>query len=594
MAKIALQYNQIQKANEWLITSVNYNLTNQQQKQKSFELLGEINYKNDRFGLAKMAYDSITNVIKTNPQFEQITLRKKWLATIEQEMNAYQKEDSLQYIYSLPVALQKEYAEKWNKNIIAKSNSLKTIFNDKISVLNNLNYISTTASNNNVNQLNKNSGTDFYFENNATITQGKQNFIQKWGERPNVDMWRRKTSTAIVNKLSKQLTQNINTDTSLKKIENIKSEVDTNSIKLIENNAEYKASEIKWNNAALTVAQTFLLKLNDFNKAKEIYYKIIQKNIDPITTERALLDLASQYLHDGKKSISDSIINIVTNQYPNGSYVKKKEAQVHEKNKNKEVENKYKDAYFLSQIGDWVELEKILPNTNAILRNTRWSTPFEFVKVKMYAQQKQDDKAIVILDSIILKNKNDLIRDKAKNILFDIKNRKDTERYLSTLQIGKDNLIIENSADTLSSNTSIPINTEVTASYIENSLYKKDTTELHYIAIVANKINAFTTDKLKDSVTNIINLDNTKQKIGATISQIDNDVYVIWVGPFQNTSISLKFLMSMDARIKKNMTSILNEKQYEIFTIGKSNIIQIKTLNDFKKYKIFMLNNILK
>jgi hypothetical protein len=594
MAKIAIQYNQIQKANEWLITSVNYNLTNQQQKQKSFELLGEINYNNDRFGLAKMAYDSITNVIKTNPQFEQITLRKKWLSTIEIEMNAYQKEDSLQYIYSLPVELQKEYAEKWNKNIIAKSNSLTTIFNDKISVLNNLNYLSTTTSNNNVNILNKNSGADFYFENNATITQGKQNFIQKWGERPNVDMWRRKTSTAIVNKLSKQLTQNVYTDTSFKKIENIKSEADTNSIKLIESNAEYKASEIKWNNAALTVAQTFLLKLNDFNKAKEIYNKIIQKNIDPVTTERALLDLASQYLHDGKKSSSDSIINIVTNQYPNGSYIKKKQAQVNENNNNKEVENRYKDAYFLSQIGDWVELEKILPNTNAILRNTKWSTPFEFVKVKMYAQQKQDDKAIVILDSIILKNRNDLIRDKAKNILFDIKNRKDTERYLSNLQIGKDNIIIENSIDTLSSNTSIPIISEVNASYNENSLYKKDTTELHYIAIVANKINAFTTDKLKDSVTNIITLDNIKPKIGATISQIDNEVYVIWVGPFQNTSISLKFLMSMDASIKKNMTNLLNEKQYEIFTIGKSNIIQIKTLNDFKKYKIFMINNILK
>jgi hypothetical protein len=212
----------------------------------------------------------------------------------------------------------------------------------------------------------------------------------------------------------------------------------------------------------------------------------------------------------------------------------------------------------------------------------------------MYAQQKQDDKAILILDSIILKNRNDLIRDKAKNILFDIKNRKETERYLSTLQIGKDNIIIENSIDTLSSNTSIPIIAEVNASNNENSLYKKDTTELHYIAIVASKINAFTTDKLKDSVTNIITLDNIKPKIGATISQIDNEVYVIWVGPFQNTSISLKFLMSMDASIKKNMTNLLNEKQYEIFTIGKSNIIQIKTLNDFKKYKIFMINNILK
>ena len=599
MAKIALQYNQIQKANEWLITSVNYNVTNQSQKQRSFELLGEINYNNDRFGLAKVAYDSLNNIIKTNPQYEQIMLRKKWLATIEEEINKYQREDSLQYIYSLPTELQKKYAERWDQNTKAKSTSLTTIFNDKVSILNNLNYISTSSSSNtNAIFFNKNSGTDFYFENSTTILQGKQNFIQKWGERPNVDMWRRKTSTAIVNKISNQQTQNISSETSIKELASIQPEAVSNNIKLIQNLSEYKASQIKWNTAALTVAQTFLLKLNDFNKAKEIYFKIINKNIDPITTERALLDLASQYLHDGKKTVSDSIINIVTSQYPNGSFIQKKQAQLTEKNKNTAVEQIYKDAYFLSQIGDWAQLEKIVPNTNAALRNSKWSMPFEFVKVKMYAQQKQDDKAIMILDSIILKNKNDLIRDKAKNILNDIKNRKDTESYLSTFQIGKDNFISENSMessmDTLSSIRTTPQIVEVNTDNNLNSIYKKDTSELHYIAIVANKINSFTTNKIKDSITNIITSDNTKQKIGATISQFDNDVYVIWIGPYENTSMSLKFLMSINAKIKKDLTNLINEKQYEIFTIGKSNIIQIKTLDDFKKYKIFMLNNILK
>jgi hypothetical protein len=595
MAKIAIQYNQIPKANEWLITSVNYNLTNLRQKQKSFELLGEINYNNDRFGLAKIAYDSLNNVLKTNPQFEQITLRKKWMATIASEIIKFQNEDSLQFIYTLPTELQNEYAEKWDQNTKAKSNSLSNIFKDKTSVQNNLNYITTTTSNNNTVYLNpKMNGSDFYFENSATLLQGKQNFIQKWGERPNVDTWRRKTSNAMVNKSTKQLNQNVIIDSSLKEFTNIKSQTDTNKIQLILTQAEFKASEVKWNTAALTVAQTFLLKLNDFNKAKEIYLKIINRNIDPTVTERALLDLASQYLHDGKKNISDSIIEIVTKQYPNGSYIQKKQAQLKETNKSKEVENVYKEAYFLSQIGDWNALEKIVQNTNTILRNSKWATQFEFVKVKMYAQQKQDDKAIIILDSVILKNKNDLIRDKAKNILNDIKNRIDTERYLTTLQIGKDNDVIETANDTITSNLIVPKVTEINKETTSNSIYKKDTSELHYIAIVVNKINAFTTNKIKDSILNIITLDNIKQKVGATISQIDNDAYVIWVGPYENTSASLKVLNAISAKIKKDLTSILNEKQYEIFTIGKSNIIQIKTLDDFKKYKIFMLNNILK
>jgi hypothetical protein len=594
MAKIAIQYKQIPKANEWLITSVNYNLTNLQQKQKSFELLGEINYNNDRFGLAKIAYDSLNNILKTNPQFEQIMLRKKWLTTIDSEIEKYQLEDSLQYIYSLPSDTQKEYAEKWDDNLKTKSNSLNNIFKDKTSVADNLNYLTTTTNNNTIYLPSKTTVTDFYFENKNTLLQGKQNFIQKWGERPNVDMWRRKTSTSIVNKITNQVAQNFLIDTSKQDFSNIKSQKDTSKIKLIQTQADLNASYVKWNTAALTVAQTFLLKLNDFNKAKDIYLKIINRNIDPVITERALLDLASQYLHDGKKSISDSIIDIVSTQYPNGSYIQKKQAQSAATNKNKEVENIYKEAYFLSQIGDWSALEKIVPNTNATLRNTRWSTPFEFVKVKMYAQQKQDEKAILILDSIILKNKNDLIRDKAKNILIDIKNRKDTENYLITLQIGKDNFTNDVSDDAPSANTTSSKILEIINEPASNSLFKKDTAELHYIAIVANKTNAFTTNRIKDSISSIINIENAKQKAGATISQIENDAYVIWIGPYENTSTSLRYLMNINSKLKKDLISIIAEKQFDIFVIGKSNIIQIKTMDDFKKYKIFMLNNIFK
>lgn len=42
--------------------------------------------------------------------------------------------------------------------------------------------------------------SDFYFENKNTVEIGKQNFAQKWGNRPNVDQWRRKTSSAIIYK----------------------------------------------------------------------------------------------------------------------------------------------------------------------------------------------------------------------------------------------------------------------------------------------------------------------------------------------------------------------------------------------------------
>jgi hypothetical protein len=336
------------------------------------------------------------------------------------------------------------------------------------------------------------------------------------------------------------------------------------------------------------------LKLNDFNKAKNIYNKIIERNIDTTITERALLDIASQYLHEGKINSSDSIINIVTKKYPNGSYAQKKQASQFEKNKGKDIENIYNEAYFLSQIGNWEQLEKIANTVNVKLVNTKWMIPFEFIKVKMYAQQKQDLKAIQLLDTIILKTKNDLIKDKAKNIQLDIKNRKDTEKYLSTLDISKPSFSNEIMTDSLKQKKSSTKIIEQTIDPILNSIYKKDTTEPYYISIVASKINAFTANKIKDSISTMLNLENLKLKIGATISQIDNGYYVVWIGPIENMSSSIKIIKNIKAKINKDLSSILTSNQYDIFTVGKSNIIQIKNIDDFMKYKDFMQNNIYK
>ena len=423
MAKLAIQNKSFEKANEWLVVAIKNNNSNMPQKQKAFELLGEINYNNNKFGIAKIAYDSLTSVLKTNPQFEQITLRKKWMSTIDQETTNYQKEDSLQFIYNLPTALQKDYAIKWNlrkkleskilANLFKETNNIVTSKNEANAILYSPNYTSSNA------------GTGFYFENINTISQGKQSFIQKWGERPNVDMWRRKTSANLVNANSILIATPVTKDTSASIAKNSDPKLDSPSVAIIQSGSEYNASLMSWNKAALKTAQTFLLQLNDFNKAKAIYQKIIQRDIEASVTERALLDMASQYLHDGNKTESDILINKVLTKFPNGAYVRKKKEVETALNKSKLVENNYKEAYALSQLGNWEQFEKLSASIEPDIQKSKWNTPFQFLKVKMYAQQGKDSTALKILDSIILINKSDIIREKARSLIYDINNRKD-------------------------------------------------------------------------------------------------------------------------------------------------------------------------
>jgi hypothetical protein len=74
------------------------------------------------------------------------------------------------------------------------------------------------------------------------------------------------------------------------------------------------------------------------------------------------------------------------------------------------------------------QISSIIPMSNQLntdLRRTKWYTPFKFIQVKMYAQQRMDSNAIVLLDSIILQNTNEKIRDRAKNIIEELKTKID-------------------------------------------------------------------------------------------------------------------------------------------------------------------------
>jgi predicted negative regulator of RcsB-dependent stress response len=610
MAKLAIQNKDFDKANEWLITAIKNNYNNPKQKQSAFELLGEINYNENKFAIAKIAYDSINDILKTNPQFENIMLRKKWLGTIVQELNNIENEDTLQLIYKLPLSQQADYATKWQKRKAVKSKSIKDLFSDHIKVPSNFLQSQQFATNNS--NINNNVGS-FYFENNNTISQGKQSFIQKWGERPNIDNWRRKTSGSMVNISANNSTNNVDPAKIISTIKEDKT--DSSLIKLITNDIELNASNTNWNKAALITAQTFLLKLNDFTKAKAIYKNIIEKNIDSTITERALLDLASQYLHNGEKETSDNIIKKVIADYPNGTYIQKKKDADATKLKIENIDHLYKEALFFSQIGNWTELENLANNNFAAIYKSKWYLPLQFLKAKMYAQQKQDNRAINVLDSIIRFSKNELLKEKANNIIADIKNRKDTEDYLSTLQFEKiqlDSIIIKDASFTKTVDTNLKTITKDSTSSkskevtiqnnitkaapkiklvpIVNSKFIYDSAEIHYIALITNNTNGFIVSRIKDSLLKNYKIDFIGRKIASTISELQEKSYILWIGPFDNANAALSYLTNFAPSFQKGLNDYIAVDKFELITIGKSNIVQIKSLNDFKEYKMMMSN----
>ena len=440
---------------------------------------------------------------------------------------------------------------------------------------------------------------------------GITNFIQKWGDRPNVDNWRRKTSILLLKSSSintnKDTTQNSTplNATEIRINENTqpqhKDNTDSISIELIETESDLKQSKISWNKNSLAIAKIFLYELDDFEKAFPRYLAVIQNNIEPNETESALLDLASHYMHIGQSTKSDSIIQLITQQFPEGIYVQKKKAKENLDRIDKNSSEAYKATYFLAQIGDWDQFRAQMETAQEQFKGTKWNTPYQFLKVKMYAQLGKDSIAIESLNEIISKNKSESIKARAKNIITEINNRKVTEAYLAALKIEKPTKIVNTKEESIvlskapaiylkndsSFNGNVnPKNDSTLAKTVINQIsFTNDSLEQHYIALQTMNVSVVFVKEIQNAFKDVNAEDFRKLNLAVTFVQFTDQSHIVWIGPFTNASEGLAYINKVKPRLSSEIISFIAKKQYDLTLIGKSNILLINNQEQLDQYK---------
>jgi len=626
MAQLALRNQSITKANQWLIASIQKNEKNTKLKQKTLVQLGAINYKIDQFSVAKIAYENLNDLLKTFPNYDEITLRKKWMGKIAELNELIANEDSLQMIYAAPKIAQESMAKKWQKRITLIKSQEKDLFtdpnkknlasdsNNKSNQNNNPGYSFANAFGNSTSK--QDAKSDFYFDNPQNVSMGISNFIKKWGDRPNVDNWRRKTTIQLAraskaNIDSTQASMQLNTgqvvNNNTRSISQEKDSAVQLNIQLIQTDTDLKQSKINWNNNSLSIAKIFLYELNDFEKALPRYQALIHSNIEPITTESALLDLASHYLHIGQVTTSDSLIALITKQFPEGIYVQKKKAKENLDRIDKNSAEAYKAAYFLAQIGDWYQFGTQMEEAQKQFKGTKWNTPYQFLKVKMYAQLGKDSLAIEYCNEIIAQNKSESTKARAKNIITEINNRKATEAYLAALIIVKpsklintnEEAIVRSKANAINSkndsnlngapNLKMAVNPKNDSTFSKNVTnqitFTNDSLEQHYIALQTMNVSTIFVKEIQNAIKDY-NTETFKQlNLAVTYVQFTDQSHIVWIGPFEKASDGLTYINKVKPRLSTEIISFIAKKQYDLTLIGKSNIVLINNQEQLEQYK---------
>ena len=174
LANINLQYGKDSLALDFFKTSLSSKYLDIYTQVQNYKDLANYYFKKGDYLMSGNYYDNLLPILdQSSMEFKKIKRKRDNLEEVISYENSVNKTDSLIYLFSLTEKEQLIYFETYLKQK-QKKDSLK------------INREIERRKSQNLNR----SKTSFYFYNPNQISKGKQSYLSRWGNRPNVDNWR--------------------------------------------------------------------------------------------------------------------------------------------------------------------------------------------------------------------------------------------------------------------------------------------------------------------------------------------------------------------------------------------------------------------
>ena len=400
----------------YLLESIKNAGDNEAQKQQSFVLLGDINYDQKKYGDAYKYYDTVNVQNLDAIQKEKIETRKPALQLINANLTSIQLEDSLQKIAALPEIERTIFLRKLYKQLRKEK---EDVAQDK-----NMDANATAT----FDLFNTNDNTGFYFLNKALRTKGAQTFKNIWGNRQNLDNWRRQAAldanigaasiniaTATTDAAKKDSTQSIS-------YEALAESIPTNSKQL-------EASNQKWAKALLDNAQIFQLSLSDYPSAMEAYTFYLNKFATGASLDLVYHNLALCYSVTGDQNKADSLRKLLQEKFPSSKLLAKKDTTTNTSISN--ADNAYLRIYEYFTKGEYEKALALKDEATATYGKDIWAPQFLFMEATLLMKNKEDSAATQKLNKIITEYKGTSMAKKATAVLAVLKQRETIEKEIN-------------------------------------------------------------------------------------------------------------------------------------------------------------------
>ncbi len=598
------------------------------QKNKTYFALADIAYADKKYRDASNYYDSLDIGSVPIEQTETVTSKKTLLKQLVAYTDNIQVEDSLQMVSKMPTNERDDYLRKLVKRL-RKEQGLK---DEGVSFGN----TSAGFSKNNSapTSLFEPTSGDWYFYNNTAKSKGNNEFKQKWGNRPNIDNWRR--SKAIANeaavtrgsaKLNDPKTDS-NIDTSAVNAKKMPKEL---TIEALEANLYTTPQQFTTSDSSIaatlwSLGNLYQFDFEDLPAAIKTYEELITRFSNNTFAEKAFFNLYLAYNKLGDTQQAEKFKAMSNPALINANKPKEEQTAAAVKQATDAYETIYK-LFEQEQYDLALQKKKELETTLGV---NEWTPQLSYLEACYYAKNSKDSLALALINSTLAQFPDTKILDKLNGLRNALSRRSQIEHDLQRMNVVRktDTIAVNNN---VTNNTTVkpPANTtnttaikKDTASAVVNktttpvanstvvpTVVKKDTavktvapaaivypytwdanSKDFYVGIVLKNVEQSFCNELKNSL--IVYNRTVGRTLFVEQSNVNAEVKIILLQTFANATDATTYALKTRQKAPTEIMPWLSKEKYSFIIIDKSSLnILIKT-KDIDQYKAFLALNV--
>jgi tetratricopeptide (TPR) repeat protein len=444
-----------------------------------------------------------------------------------------------------------------------------------------------------------NTGTsDWYFANPSARSQGYNEFKARWGNRPNVDNWRRKSSVRNAG-ITKAPGDKIDTASTTKATDVISK---ASTLEDFRNNVPTTTEQIDSTKKVLADAwllwgKTLIYYPEEYAIATEKLETHNTKYPKAITKAEALYLLYYAHTKLGNLTKASQYKQELINQYPESKFAKTLNAQG---NKNNEVAKLYDNIYGLFINGQWEKALELKRQADAKYGNTYITPQLMYVEGVALLKMQKTDSANIVLMNLMTTYAGTPLAEKAMELVQKIGQKKQIEDEIRALNTKKPDY---KPADTSFSYKPIqkpidkPNSIDTNTVKKPTNINKPITSEAGFILDESKPfgvvIHIFNTDNvwIKEGLNGLIQYNATyhgRDKLTANKYSFKDNEGIIVIDKFVNSTLAMAYMNELKTESKRDFLSFIPAANYNFYITNLENVEPIKNNNEVSTYINFL------